>query len=219
MSQEFKSLKSQGGNVGNDQFFSYKCISCLSLNSTTCNETETDCIGNQCMTASQYYYNGGDWFQSIFKGCANDSMCEEKGFLSQENVKVRGYIHCCTGDLCNTQGYKLPKEDKKTNGKKCPSCYSRGTQKECKTDEEVECTGSETRCFDYRGEIMHPGCIDAVLKEFYCIQNIMMPIVFVSTDQKVGNYSIKGCCNSFTCICNFDSAIGIKELHRKHKSC
>ncbi|KAM4014683.1 uncharacterized protein ACNLHF_001473 isoform 2-T3 [Anomaloglossus baeobatrachus] len=37
--------------------FSSKCYSGFSRNSTTCNVSEIECLGDRCMTASQYTYN------------------------------------------------------------------------------------------------------------------------------------------------------------------
>ncbi|KAM4016938.1 uncharacterized protein ACNLHF_003094 [Anomaloglossus baeobatrachus] len=137
--------------------FSYKCFSCFSPNSTTCNQSESECLGDRCMTASQYTFNGEVEFKSLIKACANETLCGIKGAIARENVKFRFFVHCCTGNLCNTDKYELQEEDPKPNGKKCPSAYCTNTLEDCKSDKEVNCTGSMDRCFDYRAEVINPG--------------------------------------------------------------
>ncbi|KAM4014878.1 phospholipase A2 inhibitor NAI-like [Anomaloglossus baeobatrachus] len=175
--------------------FSYKCYSCLSKHSTKCNETQqTECIGDRCMTCSQLFYNGEKMFKSIYKGCANESLCGAEGSDLMENVKYRFYTTCCTGELCNTDTYNLPNEDPTPNGKTCPSAYCKATLEECKTEKEINCTGSMDRCYDYRGKMRNP-------------------------DDSVDLYSVKGCTNNVTCKYNFDSAIALTEIHRESLIC
>ncbi|KAM4016426.1 uncharacterized protein ACNLHF_002756 [Anomaloglossus baeobatrachus] len=175
--------------------FSYKCYSCLATNSTKCNETQQfECLGDRCMTCSQLFYNGEKMFKSFYKGCANESLCGAEGSDLMENVKYRFYTTCCTGELCNTDKYNLPKEDPTPNGKTCPSAYCKDTLEECKTEKVMNCTGSMDRCYDYRGKLRNP-------------------------DDSVDNYSVKGCTNNVTCKYNFDSAIAMTEIHRESLIC
>ncbi|KAM4016852.1 phospholipase A2 inhibitor 31 kDa subunit-like [Anomaloglossus baeobatrachus] len=165
---------------------SYECYYVFSPNSTTSKESKIDCIGARCMTASQYAYNHGDNFRSLFKNCANESLCGSKGSLAVENLMFRFFVRCCNGSLCNTGKYELPEEDPTPNGVKCPSAYCMGNLEECKTEKEINCTGSMDRCFDFRTEGKYPG-------------------------EPTKNYSVKGCVNSDACRYNFNSALGVAE--------
>ncbi|KAM4015768.1 uncharacterized protein ACNLHF_002385 isoform 2-T2 [Anomaloglossus baeobatrachus] len=135
----------------------YKCYSGFSINSTKCNESEIECLGDRCMTASQYLDRKGYMFKSILKSCANETMCGTNGSVAIENVKYRFYAKCCTGHLCNTDGYELIAEDPTPNGVKCPNAFCIGTFEECKSTKEINCTGSMNRCFQYKGQIHYPG--------------------------------------------------------------
>ncbi|KAM4016140.1 phospholipase A2 inhibitor and Ly6/PLAUR domain-containing protein-like isoform 2-T2 [Anomaloglossus baeobatrachus] len=174
--------------------FSYKCNFCWSPNSTTCEQSETECLGDQCMTVSQYYNLSGKIYNSMYKGCANKTLCGTKGFTTVENVKFQFKVNCCIGDSCNNEGYELPKDDPTPNGVKCPSAYCINTLEECKGDKEMNCTGSMDRCLDYRATVRSPYGTDT-------------------------NYSAKGCANSDCCNYNFDSKIGFEEIHRVLLKC
>ncbi|XP_075184697.1 urokinase plasminogen activator surface receptor-like, partial [Anomaloglossus baeobatrachus] len=172
---------------------SHKCYYVFSPNSTTSEESEIECIGDRCMTACQYAYNHGDNFKSLFKNCANESVCGTKGSLAVENIIFRFFVLCCNGSLCNIGKYELPVEDPTPNGKKCPSAYCTGNLEECKSDKEMNCTGSMDRCFEVRTEGKYPG-------------------------EPTKNYSIKGCANSDGCKYNFDTALGVAQ-HKKLLIC
>ncbi|KAM4015196.1 phospholipase A2 inhibitor and Ly6/PLAUR domain-containing protein-like [Anomaloglossus baeobatrachus] len=174
--------------------FSYKCISCMCRNSTTCLESETECLGDRCMAASQYYHLNRKELKSFYKGCANETLCEKKGSVIVKDGEFVFGTHCCTGELCNNQVYEIPKEDPTPNGVKCPVSMCLDTLEECKTDKKINCTGSMDRCIDYR----------ATLRIFY------------GKDTK---YSGKGCANSDLCRYNTDSNIGIDEMHRGYLKC
>ncbi|KAM4015052.1 phospholipase A2 inhibitor 31 kDa subunit-like [Anomaloglossus baeobatrachus] len=174
--------------------FSNKCHLCWSHNSTTCNVTETECLGDRCMTASQYFNADKTVFKSIYKGCANDTLCETKGSGMVEKLNFRFYAHCCTGDLCNNQTYQLHEEDLTPNGKICPTALCLDTLEECETDKKMNCTGSMDRCLEYRAKLRNP-------------------------DDTVVEYSVKGCVNSDCCNYNFDSIVGFKVLHRELLKC
>ncbi|XP_056399855.1 phospholipase A2 inhibitor and Ly6/PLAUR domain-containing protein-like [Hyla sarda] len=175
--------------------FSYKCISCISKNSTECEESVIDCVGSRCMTGSEYYHNGDQTYNIIFKGCANESLCDAVGSVTQDpDVKIRTYAKCCSGDNCNNDKFQLPEEDSTPNGVKCPSSYCKGTTEECKSDKEIECTGSEKQCYDYRGRIMNP-------------------------DGSVDDYSSKGCINKPGCMHNFNCLIKVEEIKRTLLKC
>ncbi|XP_075184768.1 phospholipase A2 inhibitor 31 kDa subunit-like [Anomaloglossus baeobatrachus] len=173
---------------------SFRCYSCLSRTSEKCNVSETECLGNRCMTACQYFYNGGKECKSIYKGCANDTLCGIKAEEIMENIRFRFHAICCTGELCNTAQYELAEEDPRPNGVICPNAYCNDTLEECKTEKTINCTGSMTRCVDYRGKVRNP-------------------------DGKVQNYSIKGCVNSDCCRYSYDSNIVIEEMHRVLLKC
>ncbi|XP_066428743.1 phospholipase A2 inhibitor and Ly6/PLAUR domain-containing protein-like [Eleutherodactylus coqui] len=176
--------------------FSYKCLSCSPLNSTVCAAKSIDCPTDQCMTASQNSTYGGKTFSGVSKGCANDNMCGEYGSVSQDpHVKVRAIATCCNGKNCNTDPFHIPNDNLTLNGVRCPSAYCENTTKECKKGLKiVECRGSETCCFDYRGRIQDPQKI-----------------------QK--DYSVKGCNNPMACECNFNCLLQMKEIKREFLEC
>ncbi|KAM4016850.1 phospholipase A2 inhibitor 31 kDa subunit-like [Anomaloglossus baeobatrachus] len=175
--------------------FSYKCHFCYSPNSTTCNQTEIECIGGKCMTACQFFCNGKNTYKSIYKGCANDTLCGSNGIvIPHKDVKYRFHLNCCSGPLCNTDKYNFPKEDPAPNGKICPSAFCRGTLEKCEShNKTINCTGSMDRCVEYRGKVRNP-------------------------DKSVVDYSLQGCVNSDGCN-NFDSAIGLEEQYRETLIC
>ncbi|KAM4015639.1 phospholipase A2 inhibitor gamma subunit B-like isoform 1-T2 [Anomaloglossus baeobatrachus] len=174
--------------------FSYNCYSCSSRNSTTCNDTETECLGDRCMTAYQYVNLYEKKVNSIYNGCANESLCGAKGSGMVEHVKFKFFAHCCTGNLCNNQTYEPPEDDLTPNGLKCPYSFCIGTLKECKSDKEINCTGSMNQCLEYRATLRNP-------------------------DGTIANYSAKGCTNSDACQYNFDSKIAFQEIHRALLKC
>ncbi|KAM4014680.1 uncharacterized protein ACNLHF_001471 [Anomaloglossus baeobatrachus] len=173
---------------------SYKYYSGFSRNSTKCNVSETECLGDRCMTACQYTNNNGIIYKSILKSCANETLCGAKGSALMDKAKYRFYINCCTGNLCNIDGYQLPKEDPTPNGAKCPTAYCAGSWQECKKDKEMNCTGSMDRCFEFRADVTDPG-------------------------EKEGKFSVKGCINLDSCKFNFDCAVGVSELKKKFVDC
>ncbi|KAM4016498.1 uncharacterized protein ACNLHF_002795 [Anomaloglossus baeobatrachus] len=174
--------------------FSYKCYSCMSPNITTCNASVTECLGGRCCTVSQYFLFGDKYFKSIFKGCANETLCGAKGAGMVNTMKYRFYAKCCHGDFCNNQTYEIPEEDPAPNGVKCPCSFCLGTLDECKSDKEINCTGSMNRCMEYRAKMRN-------------------------VDNTVEDYSFKGCINSDSCNNNFDSYIGMEEIQRVYKKC
>ncbi|KAM4014906.1 phospholipase A2 inhibitor NAI-like [Anomaloglossus baeobatrachus] len=173
--------------------FSYKCYSCFSLNSTTCNESQIECLGDRCMTASQFYDREGDVFKSIFKSCANETLCGTNGSAASENVMFRFHANCCTGNLCNTDRYKIL-ADPTPNGIKCKSAFCTGKIEECTSDKMMNCTGSMNKCFTFRGKTMDPDLV-------------------------WNNVSAKGCINDDACKFSFDSAIGVSEGQRQEFIC
>ncbi|XP_069598762.1 protein RoBo-1-like [Ranitomeya imitator] len=174
--------------------FSYKCNSCMCPNSTKCEVSETECLGDRCMIVSQYFCFGDKLFKSFYKGCANETLCGTKGTGSVEMMKFRFHVYCCTGDLCNNQEYEIFEEDPTPNGVKCPSCFRLGTLEECKTNKEMNCTGSMNRCVEYRAKIRN-------------------------VDKTEEDYSFKGCINSDSCRYNFDSYVGMEEIQRVFLKC
>ncbi|KAM4015892.1 phospholipase A2 inhibitor and Ly6/PLAUR domain-containing protein-like [Anomaloglossus baeobatrachus] len=174
--------------------FSYKCHSCWSRNSTTCDVSETECLGDRCMTVCQYFKLDGYEFKSMLKGCANETMCGMNGSATAENTKFLFESHCCNGHLCNNQTYQSPEDNLTTNGVKCPLSMCPGTLEECKSEKEVNCTGSMDRCLDYRGTARDPY-------------------------GKERKYSGKGCTNSVACEYNFASQILTEETHRVLLKC
>lgn len=147
------------------------------------------------MTASMYLHNGDKTFHSIYKGCANETLCGASGSLTQDSsVKIRTHAKCCSGNKCNNDKFNLPEENSEPNGKKCPSAFCQGTTEECKTEKEMECTGSENQCYEYRGTVQTP-------------------------DGVVDDYSEKGCINAIGCQENFGVLIGVDEKHRVLLTC
>ncbi|KAM4016418.1 phospholipase A2 inhibitor and Ly6/PLAUR domain-containing protein-like [Anomaloglossus baeobatrachus] len=176
---------------------SYKCCSCFSGNSTTCKESEIECLGNRCMTTSQYVVRNEDVFKSILKSCANETLCGTNGSVTIGHLKLRFYAKCCTGHLCNIGGYELPVEDPTLNGVKCPFAYCIGTFDECNSTKEMNCTGSMNRCFQFTGQMLLPD------KQYVC------PKGFYADTWK--NVSGKGCTNDDACKYNFQNVIGVSE--------
>ncbi|XP_077113483.1 phospholipase A2 inhibitor and Ly6/PLAUR domain-containing protein-like [Ranitomeya variabilis] len=173
---------------------SYRCMSGVSYNSTTCNVSEIECLAAGCMIVSQYFYINGTFLKSIYKGCANESICGLQGSVRYEHVIYRFYANCCSGNLCNTDGYDLPTDDSTPNGKLCPSAYCTETVEECKGHHMVECTGAMDRCFEYRAEA----------------------IVFGVKSIK---YSVKGCITGAACKAIFGGSIAITEKKRFLLNC
>ncbi|KAM4014733.1 uncharacterized protein ACNLHF_001508 [Anomaloglossus baeobatrachus] len=131
---------------------SHRCHYCESRNSTTCEESETECLGNRCMTGSQHLKLNGTQFNEIYKGCANESLCGINGSLVVANTPYQFSVHCCSGDLCNNQKFEIPEQNQTENGVKCLSALCIGTLEECKTKKKMNCTGSMNRCLDYNDE-------------------------------------------------------------------
>ncbi|KAM4016265.1 phospholipase A2 inhibitor and Ly6/PLAUR domain-containing protein-like [Anomaloglossus baeobatrachus] len=157
-------------------------------------ESMTECLGDQCMTACQYAHLGEDHYTSIMKGCANATLCGANGLGKAEKFKFKFYVNCCSGNLCNTDGYYLPKEDPTPNGVTCPSAYCNDTMEECEADEEMECTGSMVHCFDYREHVINEG----------------------GKDKK---YSMKGCINPDSCKFSFDTDVGVVVKEKRYAKC
>ncbi|KAG8541547.1 hypothetical protein GDO81_028544 [Engystomops pustulosus] len=174
---------------------SCRCVSCVNKTAPACTEeTEVECLGDECMTVFQYINDDGNVTKSIFKGCPDEGKCNKEGSITVGNNKFLFYAECCKRDLCNNQTYQLPANNTRLNGKTCPSCYTVNGTEECVSAKDVACTGSENRCFIYRALIILP-------------------------DGTVGNYSAKGCTNTFSCEVNFDAAIGVKEIKRDYLWC
>ncbi|KAM4016496.1 phospholipase A2 inhibitor gamma subunit B-like [Anomaloglossus baeobatrachus] len=171
-----------------------RCYSCESRTSTKCNVSETECFGNRCMTACQYFKVGEKEFTSIYRGCANDTLCGTKGSGIVENMMFRFHLTCCTGELCNTAQYELLEEDPTPNGVICPFACCNNTLEECKSDKMINCTGSMNKCLEYRAKVRIP-------------------------DGTVKKLSMKGCVNSDCCRYNFDSYIAIEEQQRVLLNC
>ncbi|KAM4016933.1 uncharacterized protein ACNLHF_003089 [Anomaloglossus baeobatrachus] len=116
---------------------SYKCYSGFLSNSTTCKESEIECLGDRCMTCSQYVD-------------------------------------------------RVIPEDPTPNGLKCSSVFCIGTFEECNSTEEMNCTGSMNRCFQYRGQVQYPG-------------------------DTWKNVSAMGCINCIACRYNIKNIIAVPE--------
>ncbi|KAG8552845.1 hypothetical protein GDO81_003108 [Engystomops pustulosus] len=174
---------------------SVKCLACCSENSTTCNNvTEIECLGDYCMTCSQWFFNGNKEYNGILKGCPDAEMCENEGRTGGENLKFRFYTSCCKGDYCNRDQYRLPVDDRTPNGVQCDTCYSLNSTEECVSTKKINCTGNENQCFTYMGTMKNP-------------------------DGSVVNYSLKGCANNYTCRYNVERHIGVTFLYGKGMNC
>ncbi|XP_071969221.1 protein RoBo-1-like [Engystomops pustulosus] len=177
--------------------FSFRCYSYSTKNSTTCNKDKmevVDCLGEKCVKACQYFYNGITVFESVFYGCAIDGLCETNGQSSGENLRYRFLATCCDTELCNDDECKLPKDDLTPNGLQCPTCYNSNSTEKCVSTKKMNCTGTEGECFEYRGSMKMP-------------------------DESVQLYSVQGCSNNVTCNFNFDKHIKINELFRDELTC
>ncbi|KAG8548165.1 hypothetical protein GDO81_026366 [Engystomops pustulosus] len=173
--------------------FSVKCYSCSSTNRTCEKVIEIECLGGQCFTASERFYNGVKTFELFLKGCACDELCGGQGRATGENIEYQFNGVCCTGDDCNIDEFRLP-DNKIPNGLQCPTCYNNISTDECVSDMKVNCTGNQVLCYDYRASMQNP-------------------------DGSVLQYSSKGCANKFVCDVNFDKHIGLIELYREHLNC
>ncbi|XP_075184701.1 uncharacterized protein LOC142256731 [Anomaloglossus baeobatrachus] len=208
--------------------FSYQCYYAFCRNSTTCNENVTECLGDRCMTASQYDYIDGTLYRSSMKGCANETVCGADGLAAAAGkFHLIFHVKCCSGNLCNTDGYYLPKEDPTLNGVKCPSAYCTGTLEECESDEEMDCTGSMDHCFEYRQRIINEG--KQIIYRWYLLLNHaeffvrLVALLFVLNFSALGGedqkYSIKGCANSDACNYNYDNNIAVVVEEKKYGKC
>ncbi|XP_075184252.1 phospholipase A2 inhibitor gamma subunit B-like [Anomaloglossus baeobatrachus] len=146
------------------------------------------------MTVCQYFHSGEKDYNSIYKGCANETLCASKGAEMMETIRFRFNAICCTGELCNTAQYEFAEEDPTPNGVMCPTAHCNDTLDECKTDKTITCTGSMDKCVEYRGKVHNP-------------------------DGSVELYSAKGCANSDCCKYNFDTNIGIEKIHKVLVKC
>ncbi|XP_075134200.1 phospholipase A2 inhibitor gamma subunit B-like [Leptodactylus fuscus] len=173
--------------------FSILCFSCASFNSTTCNTTKVECMGDTCMSCYQKFQVGNNTMLSMLKGCSTD-VCNNTGMATQDEMNYRFTANCCKGPLCNNDTFALPKENLTRNNKECPSCFLNGTTKECVTTKMMNCTGSQDQCFNYKVELKTP-------------------------DGTMSNYSIKGCSNTYACEVNVRRNIGINETKRIDISC
>ncbi|KAM4016264.1 uncharacterized protein ACNLHF_002666 [Anomaloglossus baeobatrachus] len=173
---------------------SYQCYSAFCPNSTTCKENVTECLGDRCMTACQYDGLSGTYAKSMMKGCAIDTMCGDNGLAAAAEGDVYQFrVNCCSGDLCNTDGCYLPKEDPTPNGVTCPSAYCNGTMDECEPNKEMECTGSMDRCF------------------------VLSQRVINEAGEESESF-IKGCANPDACKYNF-TEIAVDNEEKKYAKC
>ncbi|KAM4015058.1 uncharacterized protein ACNLHF_001744 isoform 2-T2 [Anomaloglossus baeobatrachus] len=82
-----------------------------------------------------------DFFRSVIKGCANESVCGANGAAASEGKF----------------NFHIPAEDSTPNGVKCPTAYCIDTVEECNSTKEMDCTGSMNHCYDYREQVIDPG--------------------------------------------------------------
>ncbi|XP_066462619.1 phospholipase A2 inhibitor and Ly6/PLAUR domain-containing protein-like [Eleutherodactylus coqui] len=177
--------------------FSDTCLECLAINSTVCEGTEVECLGNAgCMTASQIYKHGDKNYKSLYRSCANTTFCGNFASMTQDpNVTIRTYVSCCEGDNCNTNPFYIPTENSTLNGLKCPSAYCEDTTGPCDGDlKMMECRGSETQCINYGGHVQDPN-------------------------KYQNDYSVQSCINPLGCRLNFKCLIAVEEIKNVRLEC
>ncbi|KAM4016049.1 uncharacterized protein ACNLHF_002545 isoform 1-T3 [Anomaloglossus baeobatrachus] len=174
--------------------FSYKCYSAFCYNATKCDLSEIESHGYPCRTTSQYDEFYGMIGRAILKGFTPEAACGIIGLAASLKYKIHFRVKCCFEDYCNTDGFCLPKEDTRPNGVKCPVAHCTGTLEECKTDQEMACTGSMNQCFEYREHLTNRG-------------------------QRDGKYSMKGCANSVMCNLSFHNNFEPEVLKKRYGNC
>ncbi|XP_077788711.1 phospholipase A2 inhibitor gamma subunit B-like isoform X1 [Podarcis muralis] len=130
--------------------------------------------------------------QEIMKGCLSPGICGLEPFYLNlgKMFTARGKVVCCEGDDCASVSPQVPPISSKSNGKKCPACFTQNFP--CST-EEVECTGDEDHCLDATlksgvNEIIVKGCTS---KSYCAAVQEMMRMTFHVTASETLNAQCK----------------------------
>ncbi|XP_059581293.1 phospholipase A2 inhibitor NAI-like isoform X2 [Alligator mississippiensis] len=102
------------------------------------------------------------------KSCVTSNMCRNShfSFFLEQGIRLRRSIACCTGEACRTVSVQLPPLNTTPNGLQCPVCFSIGSS-DCGNGI-VNCTGSETYCFDFAG-VFHMGKFYLFCAVIFCL--------------------------------------------------
>nr|UVZ00879.1 sodefrin precursor-like factor beta 4 [Eurycea tynerensis] len=106
-------------------------------------------------------------YKTCFVPSIPEIVCTETDHQYRSAAYVVRYNTHCSSD---NSPLEVPPLNNTLNGYKCPDCFSdKSSTEECKSDKEIECTGREMECFEYRGivqrtekEIIHislKGCV------------------------------------------------------------
>ncbi|KAM5132436.1 phospholipase A2 inhibitor gamma subunit B-like [Mantella aurantiaca] len=173
------------------------CYTCQASNSETCKHVEAKCPdGNSCMTVSEEYYTRGKTYHSVLKRCARNLPCNIQVYGNAgPGFHIKSYLKCCTGDLCNTDSYELPKNETKENsGILCPYCNKYDTLDGCNATKYTVCWGETDLCAIFRGTIKRP---DGVLF----------------------NTSAQGCSSANACIYDYSEVASMKIVSFEENRC
>ncbi|XP_039174682.1 phospholipase A2 inhibitor and Ly6/PLAUR domain-containing protein-like, partial [Crotalus tigris] len=125
------------------------------LECVVCSDIGTNCTGNletchheqdTCVVILIHNTLGGKAMQTVTKGCESSVVCHDsKTHLNMGNGKIlQGSLVCCDANACKTAIPTLPPAETKTNGVRCPACFSETGSCE---KELTNCTGEEYYCF------------------------------------------------------------------------
>ncbi|XP_075696972.1 phospholipase A2 inhibitor gamma subunit B-like [Rhinoderma darwinii] len=172
-----------------------KCLECIQKNSDTCHGVSVECPNSaECLVVSEFYHYGSSIYHSIKRSCNPGVPCNTSQYSSNFiNIKLAAYLHCCTGDNCNTDNYQMPPEEEEHNGRLCTSCYI-DELKECVSDHTIKCLNEEDKCVDFIGRFLDPG------------NNIL-------------EYNMKGCISPLACTLKYEGIIGLQEIQTDKFEC
>ncbi|XP_075046170.1 phospholipase A2 inhibitor gamma subunit B-like [Mixophyes fleayi] len=170
------------------------CNECSKVNSDTCEGKSCDCPNaTQCMVVSELYQVRNKSYHSIRKACNPGFPCGGLYISNFNDAFVRIDIHCCTGENCNTDNYKMPPEDIERKGKICPACFGDGLT-ECISSNTERCIHPDDLCGDYVGKIKDPG-------------------------NNIKEFNFKGCVSALGCIYKLKALIGVEEIENIRFTC
>ncbi|KAG8543568.1 hypothetical protein GDO81_024317 [Engystomops pustulosus] len=133
-------------------------------------------------------------FPSMLKGCSRGLPCGTMPYAKNNyGIYFLMSLKCCNEDLCNNQTYEKP-EPKEPSGISCMSCFKPDTVEGCDSDEKIQCYDKKDKCYRFSGIVMRP-------------------------DQKVVNYSVRGCASGLLCRSDLGQLIGAKVLNTTSFNC